>query len=80
MGSTLEFRTGFEHGRRQKALAGAISRSPAAKRAAIICKKYDDPIKKDRERKGRKRGQLGMVMDRPKAKVFMWIPPEKGLG
>ena len=34
MGSTLEFKTGCEHGRRQNALAEGIMRSPAAKRVA----------------------------------------------
>jgi hypothetical protein len=35
MGSTLEFKTGCEHGRRQNALAeGIVRRSPAAKRVA----------------------------------------------
>ena len=60
MGSTLAFKTGPAHGRRQKALAEGISRSPAAKRVEIICNEYDDPIKKKRERdeKERKRGQL----------------------
>jgi hypothetical protein len=54
MGSTLEFRTGFAHGIRQKALAGGISRSAAAKRVAIICKTTTTQKKKiERERRGR---------------------------
>jgi hypothetical protein len=64
MGSTLEFKTGFAHGRRQNALAEGASRSPAAKkRVAIIRNEYDDPKKKERDEKEWKRGQLGMVMD-----------------
>jgi hypothetical protein len=60
MGSTLEFRTGFEHGRRKKALAGGISRSPAAKRVAIICKKIRRPKKNiERERRGREGARNG---------------------
>lgn len=61
MGSTLEFKTGAAHGRRQNALAEGASRSPAAKRVVIIC---NDPEKKKGETKRRGReGKLGMVMD-----------------
>jgi hypothetical protein len=52
MGSTLEFRTGFAHGRRKKALAGGISRSPAAKRVAIICK-----IRRPKKKRSREKGE-----------------------
>ena len=52
MGSTLEFRTGFAHGIRQKALAGGTSRSAAAKRVAIICKNTTTQKKKRSREKG----------------------------
>lgn len=54
MGSTLAFRTGFAHGRRQNALAEGKSRSPAAKREAIIV--TDASLRKNKgetERSGR---------------------------
>ena len=52
MGSTLAFRTGFEHGRRKNALAEGISRSPAARRVTIIRKRCDDPEKRKEREKG----------------------------
>jgi hypothetical protein len=51
MGSTLAFRTGCEHGRRQNALAEGKSRSPAVKRVTIIRDRCDDPEKNKGETK-----------------------------
>ncbi len=52
MGSTLAFRTGFAHGRRQKALAEGMSRSPAAKRVTIIRNRYDNREERKERQKG----------------------------
>jgi hypothetical protein len=49
IGSTLAFIIGFEHGRRQKALAEEISRSPTAKREKVI---YNHNKKRNDKRRG----------------------------
>ena len=52
MGSTLAFKTGLAHGRRKKALAEGMSRSPAVKRVAIIRNRCEDGDKIKERQKG----------------------------